>query len=236
SGAVMHSENRSFSLGIWGLATGYFAFYLPYCALVKSTTKGLLPGIPAPSGLEMLPATGIATVVAMLLIITAMGWWKHSGRRRVYGLTLICPTRWTFISGLGTAAIIYTTTLVYTFRGVSILLAMLLLRAGVLLLAPAIDALFKRRVRWFSWAALGLSLLALITALWDVSSYHMTSAVAVTIAVYLAGYAVRLPCINRLAKSTDPSATYRYFVEEQVVAMVALIAAPGVIALVGTGS
>jgi protein-tyrosine-phosphatase len=232
----MLSEKRSFSLSVWGLATGYFAFYLPYCALVKATTMGLLPGVAAPSGFEMLPATGIATVAAMLLIITLMGWWKHSGRRQAYGLTFLCPTRWTLISGLATAAIIYTTTLVYTFRGVSILLAMLLLRGGVLMLAPTIDTAFKRRVRWFSWAALGLSLLALGAALWDVSSYHMTLAVAVTVVVYLAGYAVRLPCINRLAKSTDRNDTYRYFVEEQMVAMVALIAVPGAVALIGSGS
>ncbi|HEX5732692.1 MAG TPA: hypothetical protein VF131_07650 [Blastocatellia bacterium] len=231
----MSSEDRRFGLGIWGLAIGYFAFYLPYCMLVKATTKGLIPGVEAPSGLQMLPATGMATAAMMLLIITVMGWWKYSGRRRVFGLSIPCPTRWTLISGVGTAAIIYATTLVYTFQGVSILLAILLLRAGVLLLAPAIDLLFKRRVRWFSWVALGFTLLAVAAAFWDVSIYQMTFAVALTVAVYLAGYTVRIPCMNRLAKSSDSYATYRYFVEEQIVAMAALIAAPAAIALFGNG-
>lgn len=231
----MNSENRRFSLGIWGLAIGYFAFYLPYCVLVKATTKELLPGVDALSGFQMLPATGMATAAMMLLIITAMGWWKHSGRRRVFGLSIPCPTRWTLISGVGTAAIIYTTTLVYTFRGVSILLAMLMLRAGVLILAPTIDTIFKRRVRWFSWVALGLTLLAVAAAFWDVSSYHMTFGVVLTVAVYLAGYTVRIPCMNRIAKTPDRYASYRYFVEEQIVAMAALIAVPGAIALIGNG-
>jgi protein-tyrosine-phosphatase len=119
---------------------------------------------------------------------------------------------------------------------VSILLAMVFLRAGVLMLAPTLDMAFKRRVRWFSWAAFGLSIMALSAALWDVSTYNLTFAVVLTVAVYLAGYSVRLPCMNRLAKSTEPDATYRYFVEEQMVAMAALIVVPGVLALIGAGS
>jgi protein-tyrosine-phosphatase len=53
--------------------------------------------------------------------------------------------------------------------------------------------------------------------------------------VYLTGYAVRIPCINTLAKSDERNVTYRYFVEEQLVAMAALIAIPGAIALFGSG-
>jgi hypothetical protein len=229
----MKSERRIFSLGIWGLAAGYFIFYLPYCALVKATTKGLLPGIEAPSPFAMLPATGLATAVVMLLIITAKGWWKYSGRVSLFGLSIPFPSRLTLISGIGTAAIIYTTTLVYTFSGVSILLAMLLLRAGVLLLAPAVDIAFKRRVRWFSWAALGLSLVAVTIAFSNVSTYSMSFGVVLTVGAYLTGYAVRLPCINKLAKSERSDDTYRYFVEEQMVAMFALIAIPAAIALTG---
>ncbi len=232
----MQHVKRKFGLGIWGLSIGYFAFYLPYCALVKATTKGLLPGVEAPSSFEMLPATGIGTVAVMMLIITGLGWWKYAGRVSLFGVSVPCPRRLTLISGVATAAIIYTTTLVFTFRGVSILLAILMLRGGVLLLAPALDIAFKRRVRWFSRMALGLTLLAGAVAFSDVSNYQMTFAVVLTVAVYLTGYAVRLPCINSLAKTAEPSVTYRYFVEEQMVAMAALIAVPGVTALVGTGS
>jgi protein-tyrosine-phosphatase len=232
----MRPEKRKFGLGIWGLSIGYFVFYLPYVALVKATTKGLLSGVEAPSSLEMMPATGIGTVVVMTLIITAMGWWKYAGRVRLFGLSVPCPRRLTLISGVATAAIIYTTTLVFTFRGVSILLAILMLRGGVLLLAPVVDIAFKRRVRWFSWMALALTLLAGAAVFSDVSDYHMTFAVVLTVAVYLTGYAVRLPCINSLAKTAEPSVTYRYFVEEQMVAMAALMVVPGAIALFGSGS
>jgi hypothetical protein len=120
--------NRRYSLGIWGLALGYFIFYLPYCALIKAITTGLWQG--PVSGFELLPATVIATAVVVLVIITAMGWWEYAGRRETLGLRIPFPSRWTLLSGLGFAVIIGTTTLAYTFSGVSILLALLMTRGG----------------------------------------------------------------------------------------------------------
>jgi protein-tyrosine-phosphatase/drug/metabolite transporter (DMT)-like permease len=226
--------NRRYSLGIWGLALGYFIFYLPYCALIKAITTGLWPGGPV-SGFELLPATVIATAVVVLVIITAMGWWKYAGRREILGFRIPFPSRWTLLSGLGFAVIIGTTTLAYTFSGVSILLALLMLRGGVLILAPIVDGLFKREVRWFSWTALVLSFMGLAVALTDVQSYQMTAIAALNIAAYLTGYLLRLPCMNRWAKSEDKKASYRYFVEEQMVAMPVLVAVPAIFALIGQG-
>ena len=51
------------------------------------------------------------------------------------------------ISGVATAVIIGTTTLNYTFVGISILFALLLMRGGVLILAPIVDTLLGRQVR-----------------------------------------------------------------------------------------
>ncbi len=228
--------NRRYSLGIWGLAFGYFILYLPYCALIKAITTGLLPGWQGPvSGFELLPATVIATAVVVPVIITAMGWWKYAGRREILGLSIPFPSRWTFLSGLCFAVIIGTTTLAYTFNGVSILLALLMLRGGVLILAPIVDGLFKREVRWFSWTALALSFAALAVALTDVQSYQMTVIAVLNTAAYLTGYMLRLPCMTWLAKSEDKKATYRYFVEEQMVAMPVLVMVPAIFALIGQG-
>jgi hypothetical protein len=168
------------------------------------------------------------------LIVTALGWWRYAGRRVIAGARLPCPTRRTLLAGLATVSIIYATTLMYTFSGVSILLAMLLMRAGVLMLAPVIDRVFKRRVRWFSWTALGLSLLALAAVATELTAYHLTSALAVTVGVYIAAYAVRLHCINTMTKSDDCDAARRYFVEEQLVVMGTLIVIPVLWTLIGS--
>lgn len=233
----MHAERRKYSLGIWGLALGYFVFYTPYSGLIKVITTGLLKGSNnSVSGFELLPSTVIATAATMFGIITVMGWWKHAGRRDFFGLSVPFPNGWMFLSGVATAIIIGTTTLAYTFSGVSIVFALILLRGGVLIIAPIVDALFKRRVRWFSWCALALSFLALSVALSDVNNYKMTIVAALNTAAYLTGYMLRLPCMSKLAKSRDENSARRYFVEEQMVAMPALVAIPAIFALVGQGN
>src|SRR5262249_42296654 len=153
---------------LW-FALGYFAFYVPYSALAKVLSQGLLSGTGRPvPGFVLLPATVIATTAGMLATITVAGGWSHLGRRRVAGLSVPLPRLSTFLSGLATAAIIATTTLNYTFGGISILLALLLMRGGVLILAPIVDVAFRRQIAWESWAALGLSFAAIFVALSEV--------------------------------------------------------------------
>ncbi len=223
-------------LAIWGYAFGYFACYAPYSALTKSLSLGGVPGMDAAvSGFALLPSSALASLVGMLVFLTVMGWWKHARRRTVLGVSVPFPSVWTFLSGLCTAAIIPTTTLAYTFGGVSIVFMMLLMRGGVLVLAPIVDLVSKRRVRWFSWVSLVLSLSALLAALADGASYEITLIAAVDVTIYLLAYFVRLRFMSRLAKSDDPEEKLRYFVEEQMVATPALILTLGILAIVGRG-
>lgn len=232
----MPSVRRNFNLRIWGLALGYFAFYIPYSALIRTVTTGRWPGVSgAVSGFRLLPATVISTAMVLPLVVWLKGWWKHVNRRQFHGRAVPFPSPLLLLSGLGTAIIIATTTLAYAFKGVSILLALLMLRGGVLIIAPTVDWLFKRRVRWFSWLALTLALIGAVVALADVNNYQMTMAAALTIAAYLTGYLLRLPCMNTVAKCEDESITYRYFVDEQMVASIFLVAIPAVFALIGKG-
>jgi protein-tyrosine-phosphatase len=216
----MRNRNRIHSTHIWGLAFGYFLFYVPYSAMIKAVTSGAQPI----AGVELLAAASATTALAMLSIITLADWWKYAGRRTLLGVRVAFPSRWTALSGLATAVIIVTTGLAYSFSGVSILLALLLLRGGVLIIGPIVDLLFKHRVRWFSWSALALSMLGLAVAFADVGNYDITWMAGLNIAAYLAGYAVRLSCMNSVAKSRDETATRRYFVEEQLAAAFVLIA------------
>lgn len=232
----MAFKRRRFNLRIWGLALGYFAFYAPYSALVKLTTTGLLPSTQgAVTGFEVLPPVIVGTVGGMLVGTTLSGWWKYASRRQCFGVRVICPGRLVFLSGFGTAIIIAATTLSLALTGVSILFAILLMRGGVLILAPTVDLLFGRRVRWFSWCALALSFAAVLVALADVNNYRMNAVAALTIACYLFGYLLRLPCLNKLGKCEDRSVCYRYLVEEQIVAATFLVAIPAIFALIGQG-
>ncbi len=49
-------------LGTWGLALGYFAWYVPYSALTKALSSGILPGFRGAVGVRAMrsphPRTG----------------------------------------------------------------------------------------------------------------------------------------------------------------------------------
>lgn len=197
---------------IWAFALGYLLFYVAYSGLVKAVTAGALGAAAKASGLALLPVVIVTTIITLFLVITALGWWKHRPR---IDRTLV-------VSGLGTAAIIATTTIAYSFDGVSIVLALILLRAGVLILAPIVDFACGREVRWFCWAALALCLLAVGTALWQVTEYRLGAATLINIAIYFVGYSLRLPAMTRAAKVNDFSYTRRYFVGEMLVACAGL--------------
>jgi hypothetical protein len=229
-------------VSIWWFAFGYFACYAPYSSLTKAFSDGLLSGSAGPiAGFVLLPVSALASLIGMFVFISAMGWWKYAGRRRILGRDVPFPGIWTFLSGLATAAIIPTTTLAYTFTGVSIIFMMLLMRGGVLVLAPIVDFVSGRKVRWFSWVALLLALGALFVGF----SGHrgdgapmggLGAAVAYfNVAIYLGAYFVRLRFMSRLAKSSDLNARTRYFVEEQMTATPALVVFLLVFAFLGSG-
>jgi hypothetical protein len=232
----LDSRIRREELGIWFFAFGYFATYVPYSALDKALAEGLLPGMRGGvSGFELLPCTVLATLAGMLAFLAVTGWWRLSAVTSIAGLPVHLPTRWTFLSGLCTAAIIMTTTLAYTFPGVSIVFMMLLMRGGVLVIAPLVDALAGRTVRWYSWTALGLALAALVVAFSERMSFQLGLAAGINVGAYLLAYFIRLRFMSRLAKSDRPEQMKRYFAEEQMVATPALLAMLGLLALWDAG-
>ena len=229
-------RHRRGSTGLLGLALGYFAWYIPYAALTRALSAGLLPGLEGPvPGFVLLPAAALGTLAGMLAFLTLSGWWRYARRSRVVGLDLPWPRRETLASACWAALIIGTTTLNYTFPGVSILLMLLLMRAGVLILSPIVDAARRRAVQPHSWVALGLSLLAVTIALSDVDSYQMTLAAALSLGGYLLGYAGRFDVMSRHAKQGEEAVDRRYFVEEHLGAPLVQVALLGLLALAGWG-
>jgi protein-tyrosine-phosphatase len=183
----------------------------------------------------MLPATALGTTLAMLLVTTSMGWWPLVTRRQVLGRTLPLPGPRALASGTATAIIIGTTTLAYTIDGTSIVFVLLLLRGGVLIMSPLIDAMHGRRVSWPSWIGLGLSLLALGIGLADSGRKELSLLAVLNVAAYLTGYFIRLPIMSAVAKSHDEGRNLRYFVEEHLLAAPTLLLLLGLFALIGEG-
>jgi hypothetical protein len=222
---------------IWVFAFGYFFFYVPFSGLTKALSGGVWPGQAAPvSGVALLPIASVASVVVMAVFLVATGWWRAAHRVQVGHFLVPVPTRWTALSGACTSMILGTTTLAYTFDGVSIVFMMLLMRGGVLILAPIVDTFSGRKQHWYSWVGLLLSLAALTVAFAGRSSYEMRILAGVDLALYLLSYFVRFAFMSRLAKSPDPEVNKRYFVEEQLMVAPLTLLVLALLALWGHGT
>jgi hypothetical protein len=221
---------------IWLLAAGYFGAYVPYAALTKGLTGGAFSAYPPVSTFAILPSTTVASLVGMFCFVTLARWWRHASHRRVLGVLLPCPTRWTFLSGVATAAIIVTTTLSYSLSATSILFMMVLMRGGVLAIAPIVDAVSRRKIAWASWIALSLSVTAVALALLGATDLRLSPLAIGIITIYIGAYFLRLRFMSHLAKSGDPAVDRRYFVEEQMVATPVVVLVLLGVALLGRGT
>ena len=255
-------------VSVWWFAFGYFAVYIPYSFFTKMVSGGLMAKDDGPemvqaclsktadyltcplrvNSFEWLPPTIMASIIMMLIFITSMRWWKFATQTsfKIGGHTLPRPRIWTLFSGICTGLVVVTTTLAYTIDGVSIVFAMLLMRGGMLIMSPIVDTIFRRHVRWFSWAALAMSLLALLIsnfgpyafgdATWGEKAL-MNTMLAIDLIVYLSAYFFRLSFMSKLAKSNNADDTKKFFVEEQMVGtpsiliilFIASLFAPGIV-------
>jgi protein-tyrosine-phosphatase len=218
---------------VWFFALGYFVSYIPYSALAKAMTQGYLTIGERPiAGFDILPATLLGTIMTMPLLVARLGGFRFTRVRLIGGRTVPVPHLDTLLSGLGFAAIISATTMAYSFSGISIVLALVMMRAGVLTIAPMVDAISGRQVHPYSWLAFALSLGAVVVAFSQVGNYTLTIGAIANLALYLCGYFARLSMMSRHAKVVDEAVNRRFVAEECVVAMIALAAIGTAIAVV----
>jgi hypothetical protein len=128
----------------------YLLAYLPYIVLTRlltTTTNGRL-GRPL-SGLETLPAVLIMAEAMLIAFIALSGWSRAAPQVKVGALSLPRPSLWTALSGVGASLLLFTVPLSFTFKGVSIPFIQLLMRGDVLVIAPVVDLIAGRKVRWW---------------------------------------------------------------------------------------
>jgi len=231
-------ERRAFPLE--GFVLVYLLVYLPNIVVTKLITSIPHHGLGRPlTGLETLPATLIISTVITYLFIWLSGWHRDANAVQVAGRRLPMPTRYTLMSGFGTALVLFTVPLSFTFQGVSIPFIQLLMRGDILVIAPLVDLMFGRRVRWWSWTALALVLIALVITVGDRGGLNLPPLAILTVVLYTAGYFVRLAVMTKVSKGHGQASIRKYFVEEKIVAMplsilvLALISASGIGAQAG---
>jgi drug/metabolite transporter (DMT)-like permease len=223
-----------------GFVLVYLLVYLPNIVVTKLITSIPHQGLGRPlTGLETLPATLIISTVITYVFIWLSGWHRDANAILVAGKRVPVPTRYTLMSGFGTALVLFTVPLSFTFQGVSIPFIQLLMRGDILVIAPLVDMMFGRRVRWWSWTALVLVLIALVVTIGDRGGLDLPPLAILTVLLYTAGYFVRLAVMTKVSKGHGPASVRKYFVEEKVVAMplsvlvLAMISASGIGAQAG---
>jgi hypothetical protein len=229
------SRRGALPIETWALL--YFLSYAPYAVLVRwLSTVNYPPLHRALTGLEVLPATTLLSGVFTVLFVWLSGWARQANHIRLGGLSIPFPDRWTFASGVGAALLLFTVPLSYTFQGVSIPYMQLLMRGDVLVIAPLVDLMAGRRVRWYSWVALGLVAFGLWLTIQARGGLKLPPLAIITVVLYTVGYFVRLLIMTRIAKSGDPHMVKRYFVEEKMVAIPVAVLALALLSAVNFGA
>ncbi len=215
----------------------YFLAYVPNILLTKYATSFVHPALGRPlTGLETLPPTLIMNLVLTYAFIWYSGWFRFSNQKQIGRWKIPVPTKYTFISGIGTACILFTVPLSYTFQNVSIPFIQLLMRGDILIIAPLVDFIYGRRVRWWSWTALGLVAISLFLVMFERGGLKLPPLAIAAVVIYTAGYFTRLWVMTRVSKDGNTDTVKRYFVEEKVVALPMSIVILALLSLSGFGS
>ena len=215
----------------------YFLSYVPNILLTKYATSFVHPALGRPlTGLETLPSTLIMNLVLTYAFIWYTGWYRFSNQAQVGSWRIPIPTRYTFISGIGTACILFTVPLSYTFTNVSIPFIQLLMRGDILIIAPLVDFIYGRKVRWWSWTALGLVAISLFLVIRQRGGLDLPPLAIAAVVLYTVGYFTRLWVMTRVSKDGNPDSVKRYFVEEKVVALPMSIVILALLSVSGLGN
>ena len=214
----------------------YLLVYLPNVILTRLATAEANPQLARRlTGLEILPASLIISLVLTYAFIWLSGWYRDAHRAPFGSARFPLPTRWTLVSGVGTALILFTVPLSFTIQNVSIPFIQLLMRGDILIIAPLVDTVFGRRVRWWSWVALAMVMTALLITLFDRGGLRLPAIAVVTVALYTLGYFLRLFVMTKVSKSGDPASVRAYFVEEKIVALPLAVAVLALLSALGLG-
>jgi len=163
-------DTRGSTSSLLRLCGGYYLSYVVTGVLVKYFTGGIRT--PRMSDMAYLFNNTIGGNLVCLVAVIAFGWLGLRGARtiRVAGLTLPAETKYIVPSGVCTAIIIPGTTLLYLLP-ISVMVAMVIMRASVIVTSRLVDAiqirqglLRKRVLPEENWAVV-FALLALATNL-----------------------------------------------------------------------
>ena len=190
------------------LCIGYFFFYVITGISAKFFTPS---GASVTLNMDQMSYMAYNTVggmVTALGIVLLMGWYKLKSNSMIQVAGISLPSEITYImpSGFMTAIIIPATTLMYTFQGMSVMVAMVIMRASVIVISRLVDTiqisqgiLRKKVYREENIAVVFALIAAGINLVWvqagDFDFLDNTAAMIILV-TYITAYAIRIYIMN----------------------------------------
>lgn len=221
------------------LCGGYFFFYVITGLIVKAFTGSAQTplGTPRMNEIAFLGYNTLGATLTCLVPAVALGWWRLSSIRPValWGMTVPSEIFYIIPSGICTAIVIPTTTLMYTLP-ISVMVAMVIMRATVIVVGRVVDGLqisqgiLNKQIYWEENAAVAFAVLAACIELFGTHTggfaFLHNQAAVVIFTSYIASYSIRIYIMNYY-KNTRPKGApldnKAFFAVEQISATVTMV-------------
>ncbi|MDI6739359.1 MAG: hypothetical protein QME74_03235 [Candidatus Edwardsbacteria bacterium] len=190
------------------LCGGYFFFYVLYTMATKYLTGPAKAGMPGVDQIELLIFSTVGGSLICLLVVLFGRWARMESANMITWGKLRFPVEYLYIipSGICTAVVIPTTTLMYTLLR-SVMVAMLIMRGSIIIISRLIDAvqikqgILHKKVFWEEEAAVAFAICAVCVQLFFVKDaggadlFHNATAMLV-LGGYLTAYFIRIYIMN----------------------------------------
>ncbi|MBI1806480.1 MAG: hypothetical protein HYR76_05455 [Ignavibacteria bacterium] len=220
------------------LCLGYFIFYVITGVSVKYFTGGSDLGYPGMKEIEYLVYSTIGGNLICLAVVFALRWYRMTSNKLIPIAGWKIPQEALYIipSGICTAVVIPTTTLMYTLP-ISVMVAMVIMRASVIIISRIVDAvqihkgILKKKVYREENIAVVFALsAAAVNILWvgkgDFEFVHSFAAMTI-LGSYIIAYAIRIYIMNYYKNTRAKGVKLDnngFFAIEQITATVAMVA------------
>lgn len=219
------------------LCIGYFVFYVITGITVKYFLGPASLGFPGMKGMEFLVYSTLGGTSICLFVVLAFRWYRLQSNHLITVAGMTFPVECLYIvpSGILTAVVIPTTTLMYTLP-ISVMVAMVIMRASVIVVSRIVDAIqirqgiLKKKIYWQENVAVGFALVAAsVHIFWARGKGFdfVNNGVAVTIfCSYIVAYALRIYIMNYYRNTRGEGVKYDnkgFFAVEQISASTTLL-------------
>ena len=234
------STGRLLLLCFW-----YFFFYVITGVTVKYFLGSASQGFPGMKGMEFLVYSTAGGVSIALLVAVVLRWYRMKSLRHVRLLGMQVPLEFLYIipSGVCTAVIIPTTTLMYSLP-ISVMVAMVIMRGSVIIISRAVDAIqvaqgllekkvyFEENIAVF-FAIAAVSMKTLFASSGSFDFIHSVPAMLI-LGSYIFAYSIRIYIMNYYKNTRGKGVAQNnkgFFAVEQISAATTIFLAAVIVVL-----